>query len=270
MNQENVNSSDSSENQNQRIFTENELLFLQYMTKTPLSERFYIKRDLSGSQLKNYLAELSGKGCLSSLQREVLIGAMLGDGTLQKGKNAVNVHFKYDLTEKSKQLVDCLYFVFQDLVGTPPKLQKRTASDNSIWFRTYRLVELRHWQNIFYALDAQGNNVRRVPDQLHKWITPLSLAVWFMDDGSKGPEDGYYLHTQCFTKGEAQKLQQILGKKFHLEVSVHKDEQIKTKKTYYRLYILKGSVAKFNALVEPFILPCMQRKLWKLSSPEAR
>jgi hypothetical protein len=252
-------------NQNQRIFTENELLFLQFMKKTLLSEKLYIRRDFVGKNLKNYLAELSSKGSLSSLQREVLIGALLGDGTLHKGKNAVNVNFKYELTEKSKELVDCLYFIFQDLVGTPPRLQRRTRSGNSIWFCTYRLPELRHWQNIFYALDAQGNNVRRVPDQLHKWITPLSLAIWFMDDGNKGTEGGYYFHTQYFTLGEARKLQQILGKKFHLEVSVHYDEQRNTNRKYLSLYILKGSVAKFNTLVEPFILPCMQYKLWKLS-----
>ena len=261
MNSQNVNSNDYNENQNPREFTSNQSLYLQAMKSVELNEVQLIKRQLLGNKLTVYLAGLPNRGCLSSLQREILIGAMLGDGTLRKGKNAVNVNFKYDLTISTKELVVLVYSIFQDLVGTPPAVAKKAKSKDTFWFRTYRLKELRHWQKLFYTIDARGDNVRRVPNQLHKWITPLSLAIWFMDDGSKDAKGGYYLHTQCFTQGESKKLQQILGNKFHLEVSVHKDDKPKENKQFFRLYILKSSVPKFNALVEPFILPCMRYKL---------
>ena len=261
---QNVNSNDSNDsndNQNTREFTPNQLLYLQAMKNVELDEVQFIKRQLLGNKLTDYFAGLPSKGCLNSLQREVLIGAMLGDGTLRKEKNAVNVNFKYDLTIATKEVVVLVYSIFQDLVGTPPATAKKAKSQDTFWFRTYRLKELRHWQKLFYTIDAHGDNVRRVPNQLHKWITPLSLAIWFMDDGSKDIKAGYYLHTQCFTQGEVKKLQQILGNKFHLEVSIQKDDKQKKNKKFFRLYILQSSVPKFNALVEPFILPCMRYKL---------
>jgi hypothetical protein len=250
---------DSYDNQNQE-FTPNELLYLEGVEKTVANEVKLITRDFSGNKLKNYINGLPNKGSLSSLQREILIGAMLGDGTLRKGENASNVNFKYELTIASSQLVFFMYFFFQEFVGTPVKICPRKNSNDSIWFRTYRLTELTHWYNIFYTLDALGNRVRAVPDQLEKWITRLSLAIWFMDDGEKA-EDGYNIHTQCFTLADIRKLQQILGKKFHLEVTYHRDHRPKQGKTFYFLYIPKSNIPKFNALVEPFILPCMKYKL---------
>lgn len=245
----------NANNINSNNFNENQLAYLDAMQKVSLNQVEMIKRGHRGAKLTEYLAGLPNKGQLNSLQREILIGAMLGAGTLRKGDGAVNVSFKLDLAIQSKEVVEFVYLIFQDLVGSPPRIQRRADGRASLWFRTYRLPELRHWQNIFYTVNAKGDLVRVIPDLLHRWITPLSLAIWFMDDGSKDATGGYYLHTQCFTLGEAKKLQQILGNLFHLEVTVHKD------KKYHRLYILKSNISKFNALVEPFIFPCMRYKL---------
>jgi hypothetical protein len=213
-----------------------------------------VVRDYRGGKLIEYLGKFKG---LTSLQKEVLIGILLGDACLQTNKGT-NCFLKYDQEIKNHTLVSLVYLIFQDFVGTPPSLRLKGGIQHSSWFRTYRLRFLKFYHDQFYGLNAHGKSVRRVPMLLHRWITPISLAFWFMDDGSKD-KSGYLLHTQCFTHHEQKLLQQVLGKKFGLEVAIHNDR--KGDKTYYRLYITAKSVPLFNKLVSPYIIPCMQYKL---------
>lgn len=213
-----------------------------------------VVRDFRGGRLVEYLGQFKS---LTSLQKEVLVGILLGDACLQTNKGT-NCFLKYDQQAKNHTLVSLLYLIFQDFVGTPPSLRLREGIQHSSWFRTYRLRFFKFYHDQFYDLNAHGKSVKRVPPLLHKWITPISLAFWFMDDGSKD-KSGYLLHTQCFPYHQQKLLQQILGKKFGLEVAIHSDKQ--DEKTYYRLYITAKSVPLWNQLVSPYILPCMQYKL---------
>ena len=221
-----------------------------------------IVRDFRGHKLKHYL---STAGELTSLQKEVLIGCLLGDGNLQSN-GGTNFFFKFDQKAANHAYVTLIYLIFQQFVGTPPALRWNRGEPHSWWFRTYRLPSLKFYHDQFYGLDAHGNSVRMVPRLLHRWITPISLAFWFMDDGGRVPY-GYCLHTQCFPLHQVKNLQKLLGNKFGLEVNVLSDTKKDTSITYYYLYITSGSVRRFTELVQPYIIPCMQYKLHDLSEP---
>jgi len=156
-----------------------------------------------------------------------------------------------------------VYLVFQDIVGTPPKYVERKKGTKSIEFRTYRLLFFKFYHDHFYDINLKGDLVRKIPDLLSRWLTEISLAFWFMGDGSKD-KSGYLLHTENLTLHYNKLLQQILGKKFGLEVSIHTDS--KNNKSFYRLYIAKNSVEKFNQLVTPYIVPSCRYKLHGQSS----
>ena len=211
-------------------------------------------RDHRGSILENYLKQV---GRLTSLQKEVLIGILLGDATLRVGGTARNCNLKYDQRIENADLVHLIYLIFEPFVGTPPTIRYKDGKEHSLWFRTFRLPDLFFYYGQFYTLDAHGQRTRGVPRLLHRWITPISLAFWFMDDGSK-VESGYVIHTESFFLSDCKYLQQVLGKKFGLEVTIQKDVRVRT---YYKLYIQASSREKFTQLVRPYILPCMQYKL---------
>jgi len=213
-------------------------------------------RDLRGKKLTTYLSTV---GKFTSLQKEVLVGLLLGDGNIQSN-GGKNYFFKFDQKEANHAYVSLVYLIFQQFVGTYPKLRLKKGKPHSYWFRTYRLPFLKFYHDQFYGLDTHGNSVRIVPKLLHRWITPISLAFWFMDDGSK-QKSGYVLHTQCYLLHQVKDLQQILGNTFDLEVSIQSDRKKTNKKTYYYLYISSKSVEKFNNIVQPFILPSMKYKL---------
>lgn len=224
------------------------------------TRRFGQTKDYRGSILETYLKKL---GKLNSLQQEVLIGLMLGDGNLSVGKIGKNCSLKYDQKITHSSLVNLVYLIFEPFVGSPPSIRYKNKVEHSLWFRTFRLPQLFFYYGQFYGLNANGQRIRGIPKLLHRWITPISLAFWFMDDGSKAPY-GYMLHTENFLLTECKYLQQLLGKKFGLEVTIHSDTRPKTNsmsKTYYKLYIRASSRSLFTKLISPYIIPSMRYKL---------
>jgi hypothetical protein len=112
--------------------------------------------------------------------------------------------------------------------------------------------ELSFYHSVFYS---EGKKI--VPKSLGKMLrSALSLAVWFMDDGAKGPQNGYTLNSQNFNQIENEILIGILQRNFGFkQVSLHRD------KKYYRIYIGSKSRLEFENLIRPHIVPTMSYKL---------
>jgi hypothetical protein len=212
-----------------------------------------MEQNLKGNKLKEYKKTL----VLTELQREIVLGTVIGNASMRKSKTD-GAHIKFEQKKSSSEYVDHLYLIFQDWVGTPP--QTRNIEENlptsrePVWFRTYSHSAFLFYYNQFY--DESGN--KRIPSILKKQLTARVLAYWYMDTGSfsLGNED-YYLHTQGFTKEELINVCIIFKEKFNLKVSPHLD------KGNWKLYIWKESGDAFSALIKPYILPIFSYKLKK-------
>lgn len=129
------------------------------------------KRNLKGSALTLYKQGLSKKG-LSVIQREILIGTLLGDASMQamKGDQQSNVKFEQKIGQLA--YINHLYEIFEDWVGTPPTIRNIKgggAKDRqSVWFRTYRHASFTFYKNIFYEKDSQGKQYKVVPELIHR------------------------------------------------------------------------------------------------------
>jgi hypothetical protein len=80
---------------------------------------------------------------------------------------------------------------------------------------------------------------KRVPSDLE--LDALSLAVWFMDDGSKS-RDAWYLNTQQFSNDEQGFLRSWLKKTFDIECALNRDKQ------YFRLRLSLKSTERMSHL----------------------
>jgi hypothetical protein len=188
---------------------------------------------------------------LTQIQKEVLIGTLLGDGCLLVNVYGKNYRLYIEHSVKQKNYLEWKYEIFREWCLSQPKYRKV----NDSWrFRTISHPIFRWWRDIFY----RGNR-KIVPRNIEKLLDrPRSLAVWFMDDGALGPKKkGLTLNTQNFTKKEDEKLMKCLEKNFHLKVSLHKD------KKSWRIYVLPKSVPEFRKRVEKLIFP---EFMYKLSS----
>ena len=183
-------------------------------------------------------------GSLTEEQKSILIGTLLGDGTMRKKKNA---HLEINHCYAQKVLVDWIFTKFSSLVTTPPKWRKGNGTREAYRFATQKLPILTPFYNQFYR-----NGKKVIPNDLK--LDPLSLAVWFMDDGSK-TYSSIYLNTQQFNLDEQMRLIDILKNQFGIEATPNKD------KIYYRIRIRTQSVKKFIQLVEPFVLKEFRYKI---------
>jgi hypothetical protein len=190
---------------------------------------------------------------LTDLQKQVLVGTLLGDASIPDRKNNSEYNVKFEQKYDNVQYVNHLYDIFKPWVGTSPSIREISGGGaldrKSIWFRTYRHPAFRDFYNKFYL---HGHKI--VPRDISEILTPVGLAYWFMDDGTK-QTSGYHLSTQGFKFDDNNFLLETLNKKFFLDSKVHKDRH------FFRIYIPAASVLKFNLLVKPYILSTMSYKL---------
>ena len=71
-------------------------------------------------------------GSLTKEQKSILVGCLLGDGTMRK---KVNAYLEINHAYSQKVLVDWLYEKFQNLVSTLPKWRK--GNENREAYREY-------------------------------------------------------------------------------------------------------------------------------------
>jgi hypothetical protein len=186
---------------------------------------------------------------ITSLQKEVLIGTLLGDGYLEKNEYGKNYRLKIQHTAKERKYVWWKLKAFKEWILSSPKFQKKT---NSWRFRTISHPVFTQFHQLFYR-----NGKKILPKEIDKFLrNPLTLGVWFMDDGALGPKrQGVTFNTQNFTREENERLRKCLAKNFHLETSLHKD------KRSWRIYIFPRSAPQFKKLIDKIILPEFKYKL---------
>ncbi len=192
---------------------------------------------------------------LNQTQISVLIGSMLGDGTMRVGKNALNANLKIEQGLKQKDYVFWKYEVFKEWVTTPPKLsmrydENRTPYAKSWWFRTIRHPKLTLFHKMFYKY-----GIKIVPKNIADLLDPLALAAWIMDDGSLN-KNRIDISTYSFKLEEIKLLQKALLKRFALESNFYQDRD-----KGLRMYFRKTETQKLVSLISPYIIPNLAYKI---------
>lgn len=192
---------------------------------------------------------------LTKRQRQIIIGKLLGDGHIETQNKGRTYRLKIEHSVIQKEYVDWLFNEFKDWVRTKPQIKEQKIKDRTYqkyWFNT-----LSHGAFRFYAHQFYQRNKKVVPKLIHRWLTPLSLAVWFMDDGSIKSKyhKARIINTQGFNKREVQALIKTLKESFGLECKLRKQKE------GYQIMILSESADKFARLIRNFIHPSMNYKI---------
>lgn len=193
---------------------------------------------------------------LSEIQKAVLLGTILGDGSLRRRGKYCRLHIKHS----KNQLVLAEYKrkIFANITNMPVRIFSQKVNNKSYKFCEF--VTLTHPEfSKYYEIFYPGGK-KKIPEELlESFKSPLSLAVWFMDDGS-ADWAGALFHTQCFTKKEVNFLRKILRNNFGLRTSCRKN------KNGWVIYIPKGNLSLFRSLIERYILPEFEYKLCPYST----
>ena len=182
-------------------------------------------------------------GSLSEVQREVIVGSLLGDGAMRCKTNAL---LEVNHSSHQRGYVDWKYRQLANLVRTPPRARNGNGGRVAYRFVTRSLEELTPYFRLFY-----GSGSKRVPELE---LTQLTLAVWFMDDGSRSRRS-VYLNTQQYDRTSQERLLRLLYDQWGIEATLNRD------KTYYRVRISVEGTKRFAQLIEPYLLPELRYKL---------
>lgn len=208
-------------------------------------------RNLRGKLLIQYKNSLK----LTSIQKEILVGTLLGDACISCSKRPhPTYNIKFEQTYSKVEYINHLYNIFEPFVGTSPQIRNMADGRQSLWFKTYRHKAFEFYYNQFYPIAINTKTRRkRVPKNIYQLLTPRSLAYWFMDYGTLKQQSltkkSYLFSTHCFPLTDQKKLQKVLKEKFKIYTNIHKD------KSFYRLYILAYSNNTFLQQIREYIHP---------------
>lgn len=187
------------------------------------------------------IQQMRGKE-FSSLQKDFLVGTLLGDGYLMKTTKGYCLRIHHG--KNAKHFIDWKYKIFKNFVNTPPKFD-----GYGFYFRTVSNPAFSAYRKLFY----QGKR-KILPEKVENLLSPIGLAVWIMDDGSKCG-GCIRMHTYSFDYHEHLKIQQALKNKFGIKCNIQKD------KGMFRLWIKSESMPNLVKLIKPYFIPSMLYKL---------
>jgi hypothetical protein len=139
-------------------------------------------------------AEGSSGSDLTGRQQSVLVGTLLGDGCLARHGRYHRLHVKHEGVHR--KLAEYKRDVFSNFVSMPlHEFDQRLGGRSypAVQFATRTHPVFSDWHRRFY-----GREGKFVPLDIDELLTPVAVAVWFMDDGA-ADFAGVTLQTHSFT-----------------------------------------------------------------------
>lgn len=208
---------------------------------------------------------------LTRVQRDVLVGLLLGDGHLQTQDGGGTYRLVYSQGGGRKlAYLNHVHHLFTEWALTPPRRVpprswplegveefegKRFENGESWAFSTVSHGSLRFYGKGFYR-----NGKKVVPKTIHRLLTSRGLAYWYMDDGSikSKQSKGVILNTHSFSLSEVERLCGALQSKM-LIVATPRPQRVGGEVRHH-IYISGRSYERLAELICPFLLPEMMYK----------
>lgn len=202
---------------------------------------------------------------LSEIQQQVILGSLLGDGSLrlQKTQKAKNPLFSVAHSDKQKDYLEWKELILKNIsMGVTVQKNNRgfnTRKDALLYkFFTKSLPCLHSLYDKFFKVGR-----KEVSLELLYGLTPIALAVWFMDDGSSH-KNTLYLHTCGLSENSVENVVSYFRDKYGIFFKKRKRNNLYAGKVGFDLSVCQSKGGyKFMELVAPYIIPSMQYKIPK-------
>jgi recombination protein RecA len=198
---------------------------------------------------------------LSEHQWQVILGSLLGDGNISPNRRQRSgVRFRLGHGARQAAYLDWKVSLLANIENS-----RRTDRRGAVFADFRPLPELAELHRAVYL----GDGRKCITEEYLKALTPLALAVWYMDDGRFTPRSkGLQQRTvggsgrieicvEALTPGSRQRLADYLRDVHDLDV------QLSLRGARQQSVIRFSTVAsaEFQELVAPFVAPAMQHKL---------
>jgi recombination protein RecA len=196
---------------------------------------------------------------LSDVQWQVVLGGLMGDGALSPSKSGHAARFRWGHGSRRVAYGDWKASLFANL-----NVSRSTNAKGAVFHDVQPLPELAELRRAVYL---GGKKV--FSDDYLKQLTPLSLAIWYMDDGSfalrsegkqRRTEGGSGRAEICV---EAMEPTTRLRLRTYLADTWGIDAKLTTRGRQRKTVLVfsRGATDKLHALIASFVHPAMSYKL---------
>jgi recombination protein RecA len=196
---------------------------------------------------------------LSDFQWTALRGTLMGDGALSATRSGLGARFRYSHCKAQTEYADWKASLFSNLESS-----RFVRDDGVVTFDFHPLPELGELRQRVY-LDGK----KSLDDDYFKSLTPLSLALWYMDDASfsirsKGVQERTRdlsgraeICVQAMEEGTRARLVAYLADTWSINARLRESGAMKKAVLVFN----NAETAKLHALIAPYVHPSMEYKL---------
>ena len=194
---------------------------------------------------------------LSDFQWQVILGGLMGDGALSPSRSGHGARFRFGHGVKQTAYCDWKASLFANI-----GVSRSTSAKGAVFCDVVPLPELADLRGAVYI---HGKKV--LSHDYLKQLTPLSVAIWYMDDGgftsrAKGMQertrDGSGRSEICIEAMEPTTRERLVS---YLADTWGIRPKLATRGGKAVLTFSKDETAKLHALIAPFVHPSMDYKL---------
>jgi hypothetical protein len=221
---------------------------------------------------KSYnVADALQKQHLTERQKAIVLGTLLGDGCLIKSGNENSTLYRLSWThgEPQKEYIEWKHQEMKPFTMHEPMKYIR-KNDNGFLRKdglphiTYHLFTIGHNDLSYIKGLLYRGKKKFVTRRYLNLLTPLSLAVWYMDDGSYGKRNhGMMLCTHSMTLSEHRAMKAYFWQRWNIDCKISdvNKEYKGEMRHYYCLRFGVKATEQFQEIVKSYIISSMQYKL---------
>lgn len=188
---------------------------------------------------------------LSYLAKSVLTGLMLGDGCLNIAIDTASISFSH--IKSQQRYLDYTLQCLGDIAGNQ---QKSVVSGYGSEMVRARSISSHDILTEFGTWISPLSNDKQIPEDI--LLNPISLAFWYMDDGSLTHSDSQEDRVLFATNGFNEQSVDILVRKLKDNFDIN---AIKYFSNGFRIRLNANDANKLFLLISPYICDSMQYKL---------
>lgn len=164
----------------------------------------------------------------SSDLQSILIGIMLGDGSIYRSSPTANARLEISFGKKYEEFAFHLGELFKDYMSNPVKSLEIKGKNNiymNFRLKTKTLPLFAYYHDLFYEYNLELNKyIKIVPKNIEEFMDPIVLAYLIMTDGNfdKGRKR-VRIYTNSFKKEEVENLALAINNKLGIYAGVLHD-----------------------------------------------
>jgi len=210
---------------------------------------------------------------ISSQQLEMILGGLLGDSYLRrrkfKTKTSYNVLFAH--SEKQIEYLKFKRNILNNIaneirVDQKPKeknVEKGIYKSSTLFAFSTKTLDLEYLYNMLII-----NNKKTISRNYLDLLTPLSLSIWYMDDGNYNSSNRICrFATMCFSKEGNEIIRDYFYENLKMPCFIERTNC----GSGYSICLTQNSTKKFLKLVSPYRCPSMEYKFphfeWTFGNP---